>query len=123
MLALGTVKIGKYKVWITTPVFSLSPLDSKALDLPYLEVIVTRERDGRSYYVNLNKDEEVRFGLDLSERNPLLHPKDKENLTRAELQFRDEFQSYQYRKDQVMPLWKLSSFHVSFLLYSLQKIE
>lgn len=123
MLVLGSVLIGKYKMWITTPVFTLDPQDHKALDLPYFEVLLTREEGGKSYYVNLNKDECVRFGLDLSERNPLMHPKDKENLTRAELQFRDEFHSYQHRKDQSMPLWKLSSFHVKFLLETLYQLE
>lgn len=116
MLALGTVWIGKYKAWITTPVYTLSPLDSKAVDLPYFEVLVTREEDGKSYYVNLNKDPEVRFAFEMSERNPLFHPKDKENPTSDEIEFRDEFHSYQHRKDQSMPLTKLSARHVQMLL-------
>lgn len=116
MLPLGTVWIGKYKAWITTPVFSLDPLDPKARELPYFEVLVTREEDGRSYYVNLNKDPQVRFAFDMSERNPLFHPKDKENITADELEFREEFNSYQHRKDQGMPLTKLSARHVEMLL-------
>lgn len=122
MLALGTVWIGSYKVVCTTPVFTLDANDPKVLELPYFEVLVTREENGASYYVHLMRDKLIP-GLDLTERNPLFHPKNKEKLTVEEQEFRDEFHSYQHRKDYAMPMWKLSQRHIDELFDNLLRKE
>jgi hypothetical protein len=111
MFALGTVFFGAYKVWITTPVFTIHPLDCGADKLPYYEVMVTRIGN-MHYYVNPVKE---LLKLDLTDRNPLHKPKDKESLTLVEREFHVEHQSYMSRKEMVMPLWKLSRRHVEEL--------
>lgn len=120
MFALGNVWIGIYKVWITTPVFDVGPLSTEAEFLPYYEVMVSKKADGRPpgyyYYVNPIKDI---FKWEMTDRNPLSKPKDKESPTQDELEFRTEQSSYNDRKDMGMPLIKLSRRHVEELLQRL----
>lgn len=109
MFALGNVWIGDYKVWITTPVFAVSPLDSSARDLPYFEVSLTRSDSLMTYYVHLIDDDKFRvllFDLDEKKR-PTQH-------TDA-----ISYQSYLDRKSMQMPLWKLSKAQIDMLLRSL----
>lgn len=108
MFALGHVWIGDYKVWITTPVFSLSPLDSKARDLPYFEVMVTRSDGLLNYYVNLMDDDKFRFLFDVNEKK---QPTDKTDMV--------VYNSYLNNKSMQMPLWRLSKSQIDMLLRSL----
>ncbi len=114
MLALGHLLIGNYKVWITTPVFSLDPLHSQALELPYYEVLLSSLKEDNHFYQDPTKEQYL--DLKLNERNPLFHPRDKENLSAEEKEFGVEFQSYYNRRDQIMPLIKLSARHIAELL-------
>jgi hypothetical protein len=117
MFALGNIWIGDYKVWITTPIFSVSPLSTEAENLPYYEVMVFKKIPnmpaGYYFYVNPMKD---LFRWEMTDRNPLAKPKDKEKLTPEEVEFRVEANSYSDRKEMVMPLVKLSRRHVEQLL-------
>lgn len=116
MFAVGNVWIGQYKVWITVPVFTNEPWNN-ADQLPYYEVMVTHIID-KHYYLNPVKDI---LRLDLTDRNPLGKTKDKDNPTLEEKEFWVEHQSYLSRKDQPMPLWKLSKRHVEKLLATLSR--
>lgn len=120
MFALGNVWIGEYKVWITTPVFTVDPLSSESERLPYYEVLVSRRAPifGPGYYYYVNPIKDV-FKWEMTDRNPLARPKDKEHLTPDELEFRVEQSSYNDRKDQTMPMIKLSRRHVEELLQRL----
>lgn len=108
MFNLRDTWIGQYRVWIAAPVFT-----EEGPDLPYYEVMITREDPILHYYIDPIK---TFLKLDLTDRNPLHKPKDKESLTPEELEFRTEHQSYLARKEMIMPLWKLSRRHVEELL-------
>lgn len=107
-ITTGKIFLG-LEVSIQPPVF----VEDHGEDLPYYEVMITRQTPLLHYYVNPIKEF---LKLDLSDRNPLDKPKDKENLTQEELEFRTERQSYLARKDMIMPLWKLSLRHINQLL-------
>ena len=94
---------------IRDSVYSVSPLSMEAESLPYYEALVLRS----NVYVNPVKEF---LKLDLTDRNPLHKPKDKEALTMEELEFRVEHNSYMDRKEMIMPLWKLSRRHIEELL-------
>jgi hypothetical protein len=130
MLPLGEhTRIGEYEVWLTTPVFTIDNQDPKAQELPYYEVFLTRIAEFH-FYVDVGKF----MSLNLTDRNPLhakvfgakpKKSKDGEEIEHApmtpeEVEFRDEYQFYQSRKDMGMPLWKLSRRHVEELLQSLE---
>ena len=121
MFTLGTVWIGNYKVWITTPVSTVSPLSSEAGDLPYYEVMVSKRMLGwpPGYYSYVNPIKEI-FKWDMTDRNPLARPKDKQRLTLDEEEFRVEQSSYNDRKEIGMPLTKLARVHVRELLARLE---
>jgi len=116
MFALGNLWIGNYKLWITTPVFSLPITDSKADTLPYYEVLLLREEKidkyHYSFYTHLINDESFRFLFFLNERK---QPTDKTDVT--------AYNSYLERKDMQMPLWKLSKLQVSQLINVLLSME
>jgi hypothetical protein len=118
MMALGTVWIGEYKIWITTPDQS-SPTDPKACNLSYFEVFLTKEdKNGTSYYIN--PFEEFFKEIDFSDRNPLFKFKDKDNPKSTEEQFQAEYKSFLERKgSSLQPLWKMSRLHVKILLMKL----
>lgn len=109
MFKLGYSIIGNYRLWITTPVFTVEHDHPKALDWPYFEVRVTR-LDGLEFYVDLIKEDWL--NLNLSDRNPLIKPRDKEKLTEEEKEFQTEYNSYVSNKYLMMPLTKLSRRHV-----------
>jgi hypothetical protein len=113
MFNLGDTWIGQYRVWLAAPVFT-----EEDTEIPYYEVMITKEDPILHYYVNPIKEF---LKLDLTDRNPLHRPKDKENLTPEELEFRTEHQSYVARKDMIMPLWKLSYRHVEILFIDMLK--
>jgi hypothetical protein len=117
MFVLGSVWIGNYKVWITTPVFSADPCSTEAESLPYYEVLVFKKIPnapvGYYYYVNPIKEF---FKWEMTDRNSLAKPKDKESLTPEEMEFRVEANSYMDRKEMGMPMVKLSRRHVEDLL-------
>lgn len=126
MFALGHVWYGKYKVWVTTPVFTLDPLDPKAFDLPYFEVSVSKlettyMKDHTldnpkyfviEYYVNLIEDDKFNF---------LFHLNDKKQATKSTDMI--AYHSYLERRNQQMPLWKLSKESVVQLFNSLLTIS
>lgn len=116
MFALGHVCIGEYTVWITTPVFTVDPSSLEAEKLPYYEVLVHKNKAGWLTYVNPIKEI---FKWEMTDRNPLARPKDKENPTPDEVEFRTEQHSYNDRKEMGMPLTKLSRRHVEELLQKL----
>lgn len=116
MFPLGYVLIGDYEAWITTPVFTVEPHNSEAGNLPYYEVLLHKQINGYCCYVNPIKEI---FKWEMTDRNPLARPKDKENPTPDEVEFRIEAHSYNDRKDMGMPLIKLSRKHVGELLQRL----
>ncbi len=111
MFALGSVWIGQYKVWVTTPVFTVNALDPKAIDLPYFEVSVSRLEttylQGHTidspkyfvteYYVNLMDDAKFSFLFNLNDKKQASKNTDMV-----------AYNSYLERRSQQMPLWKLS---------------
>ncbi len=131
-LPLGQhTKIGEYVVWITTPVFGVDPSTEEAQNKRHYEVLVyhvpsTGPYAGMWFYVNLNKE---LLELNLSERNPLhakvFNSKSLTDIERTfeEVDFRDEFQAYQSRKDMGMPMWRLNRRHVLDLFKKLRANE
>jgi hypothetical protein len=109
MLALGTVWIGKYRVWSTkaTSVFKPDPINT--VKQPYYNVLLTyEENQDIHYYINLMKDEgfgSFRFLFNVDDRgNPT---KDTDD---------GQYQAYLERKSMGQPMWKLSenSLHMLF---------
>lgn len=113
MFKLGESIIGNYKLWITTGVYGINHDHPKALDQPYYNVLLT-QMSGLQFYVNPIKEDWL--NLNLSDRNPLAKPKDKENPTDDEKEFQDEFRAWEFVKNMGMPLIKLSKRHVFQLL-------
>lgn len=109
MFSLGNVYIGKYKVWVTTPVFSVHPWDTKAQNLPYFEVLVSREI--------CEKPEKIYATVDLSaaeEFKGILSLDPQKRATGATDLI--SFQTYLERKSSEAPMWKLSRSNVEKLL-------
>lgn len=107
---LGYSSFGNYKLWITTPVFTVDMDDPKAALLHYFEVNLTHHKGGFDFYVDPTKEEFL--NLNLSDRNPLIKPRDKENLNAEEQEFIVEYRTYLDRKYMLQPLTKLSKRHV-----------
>jgi hypothetical protein len=114
MFALGQVWIGNYKVWVTTPVFTVDPLDPKARDLEYYEVMVTKldSKFKVEYYVNLMEDDQFRFLFNVNEKKQLT---DKTDVV--------AYNTYIERRSMQMPLWKLSTRFISQLFKVLLDIN
>lgn len=109
MFALGNVFIGKYKVWITSPAFSIHPWDPKAQSLPYFEVLVSREI--------CEKPEKIYATVDLStaeEFKDILSLDPQKRATGATDLI--SFQTFLERKRSEAPMWKLSRLNVEKLL-------
>lgn len=122
-----SVQIGDYELWLTTPIFTHFNSEEQT---PYYEVSLTHIRGDWHLYVDLGKF----MSLNLTERNPMYtkvfgaKPKKSKDgeaeylpLTHEEVEFRDEYQVYQSRKDMGMPMWKLSRRHVTELINKLQE--
>lgn len=120
MFALGNVWVGNHKVWITVPMFTVNPLSTEAEFLPYYEVLVSKKAEGwpPGYYYYVNPIKDI-FKWEMTDRNPLGRPKNKEHLTPEESEFRLEANSYNDRKEMGMPLTILSRRHVEELLQRL----
>jgi hypothetical protein len=124
LFALGNIWIADYKIWINTPIFSVDPLSSEAESLPYYEVMVSKRMldwpIGYYSYVDLFKEI---LQWDMTDRNPLARPKDKEDLTLEEAEFKEEYNSHVSRKGMTMPLVKLSRRHIEKLLLFIKGIS
>jgi hypothetical protein len=100
MIALGTVWIGKYRVWATqsSPVTKPDPNDpSKQIEWPYYDVLVVREEsDTLHYYVDLMKDDLFKHMFHLDERGK--PTKNTDMVT---------YQAYLDRKDMGQPMWRM----------------
>lgn len=108
----------EYHIRITPPPFTEYVSLDKVKDLPFYDIHITRKdpKFDVHYYVDPVKEF---LKIDLSERNPLKHPKDKENLTKEETVFQVEHLSYWHRvtlEKQSMPYWKLSKQHIEEIL-------
>jgi len=121
MVALGNFYMGEYCLWITTPVFTLDPKNTDSKYLPYYEVLLTKKMSNWNGHWSYLDPIKVISKLEMTDRNPLSRPKDKENITQEELEFRVESNSYNNRRDMGMPLILLSKRHVEELLQVLSQ--
>jgi hypothetical protein len=112
MIALGTVWIGNYRVWVTqsSPVLELDPDDAnKQIEKPYYDVLLVQEESKTEhFYINLLKDDKFRWLFNLDERN---------NPT--ELADEAQYNAYLDRKSMGQPMWKLSGLSLHRLFCSL----
>lgn len=121
MFALGNFWIGEYRLWVTTPIFTVDTNSVEAKYFPYYEVLLFKKMlNWPGYYSYLDPVKAI-FKLEMTDRNPLSRPKDKESLTQEELEFRVESNSYNNRRDIGMPLVLLSKRHVEELLQVLSQ--
>jgi hypothetical protein len=121
MFALGNFHINEYRLWVTAPVFTLDPNSTEAKYLPYYEVLLFKKIPNWSDHYSYLDPVKAIFKLEMTDRNPLSRPKDKESLTQEELEFRVESNSYNNRRDMGMPLVLLSKRHVEELLQVLSQ--
>jgi hypothetical protein len=116
MIALGTVWIGKYRVWTTQAlsVFHEDPDNHKKQieDLYYDVLLVREDSPALHVYINLVKDEKFKHLFHLDERG---YP--------TPFSDQNQYRSYQERKDMGQPMWKLSAFNLEKLLCVLDKIN
>lgn len=106
MFALGYLFINNYKLWITTPVYTIDMNHDYASNLSYYEACLYKKYYNNSFtYVNLLKDDNFKYLLKMDKFNKPTKETDK-----------IEYQSFLDRKDQQMPLWKLSKGNVELLI-------
>ena len=112
MIALGTVWIGKYRVWVTqsSPALGVDPNDETTqIKYPYYDVLLVKEESETQHtYINLLKDDKFRWLFDLDERN---------NSTK--LTDETQYNAYLDRKNMGQPMWKLSGVSLHRLFCSL----
>lgn len=126
MFLLGTLWINGYSVWVAPPFFTKTDKkvsDRGILKLPFYELSVSRYDSKSDMYNYIDPVKEL-LKIDLSDRNPLMKPKDKEKLTEEETVFQTEHFSYFHRvimEKQNMPLWKLSKQHIEEILEIISK--
>lgn len=102
MITLGLSILGDYELWI-----------SSAGVIDYYDILLHQNENDVWYYKDAAGKEFL--NLNLTDRNPLNNPVDKENLTVEELEFKQEYQTRQLRKDQGQPLIRLSKKHLEAL--------
>lgn len=133
MFALGTLFIGNFNLWITTPIFSLDPKDSRAEHLPYFEVLLSEKKD-MLYYIDLHKDSRFDF-INFRCLPKELKTKTKKNKfgeeeiieekdSLEESIYRYEYEAWSSRKETAMqqPLWKLSRSTIEKLINRCQEL-
>lgn len=114
---VGLGKIGRFDLWITTPVFHHTWYD---LNLEYYDCMLSEHVGGLAVYVNLHKDSRFDF---INFKYPPKPPSVKKKKNRfgeeeeeivpdsvEEAIYRMEYNYFVDRKEQQMPLWRL---HVS----------
>ena len=137
MFAIGHLYIGKYLVYISTPVFCKLPdYHAGVVDLPYFEVCVNEikwygnHEYHFAYYVNLAKSPEFKFIFGFDKRNEPTDESDKivtsyldkNNEPKEHITY-PEHESYVTRKEMSQPTWKLSKKSVERLLAKCLELE
>lgn len=114
MLYVGLGKLGKFEIWITTPVFHSPWYD---LTLDYYDCLLYERTPLARYYVSLHKDPRFTFINYKYPPKPLAVKKKKNRFGEEEEEFlpdtleetiyRTEYNSFENRKDMQMPMWRL----------------
>lgn len=120
MFSLGYTYIGSYRLWVTTPVFTVDPLDDKAQDLSYFLIHLTKKDywgDMRVWYSqNLIDSPLFNFMFALDKRK---NPTAQTDLV--------EFEHYKNIKfaqgNTDFMLYKLSRSHVEELIERCRQLE
>lgn len=113
MFALGKLYIDHYRLWITTPVFEVSPLHMNADKLGYYEVILstseTIKLDDESTF-----DSETYVNLAKTRHRDIIGIDDKGMPKPGADQ--NQITSYMQRKESNMPCYKLLRKNVEVLI-------
>jgi len=103
MINIGLKLIGDYEIWTTSTIVP-----------DYFDILFQQKQGGVWYYRDPASDKFL--NLNLTDRNPLNKPKDNENLTAEENEFKNEYQIRVSRKEQYQPLTRLSRRHLESLI-------
>jgi len=104
MIIVGYIPTKNFRLWVNQGAYNPPLIDSKCLELPYYEVLLSEIKDV-FYYVDLRKDERfnVIFKLDKG-----LRPTPGTNMM--------EYNSMMDRKDQAQPMFMISRQNLESLI-------